>query len=65
MGWRLKTAEKELVASFKSFISDYGQLFVTKRLFIWGASVRGTLLGILLDKAGWNQFAYIDNDPRK
>lgn len=65
MGWRLKTAEKELVASFESFILEHGQLLATRKLFIWGASVRGTLFGILLEKSGRNQFAYIDNDPRK
>ncbi len=65
MEWHLKTSEKELIDSFTKFISENRICFAGKQLHIWGASVRGTLLGMLLEKDGWNTFSYIDNDKRK
>lgn len=65
MEWPLKTAEKDLVSSFENFIVENKDAFCSKRIFIWGASVRGTLFGILLEKYGIKDFFYLDNDERK
>lgn len=65
MEWHLKSAEKELINAFTSFLSEKQHLFNQKQLYVWGASVRGTLLGIMLEDSGWNNFSYLDNDDRK
>lgn len=65
MDWHLKTTEKELLNAFTSFLSQKYHLFSQKQLYIWGASVRGTLLGMLMEDRGWKDFSYLDNDKRK
>ena len=65
MEWPLKTAEKEIIFAFEKFIQKNKQFLYKKKIFIWGASVRGTLFGILLEKYGIEKFYYIDNDERK
>ena len=65
MEWHLKTAEKELINAFSSFLSKNHNLFEHRKLYIWGASVRGTLLGMLLEDNHWQNFLYLDNDSRK
>ena len=62
MDWHLKTTEKELLNAFTSFLSQKYHLFSQKQLYIWGASVRGTLLGMLMEDRGWKDFSYLDND---
>ena len=64
--WPLKSAHKETVASFEQQLRDTQQaLWGRKKLFVWGAGVRGTLLGLLLEKNNHNSFSYIDGDSRK
>ena len=64
--WPLKNAHKETVASFEQQLRDTQQaLWGRKKLFVWGAGVRGTLLGLLLEKNNHNSFSYIDGDSRK
>lgn len=65
MGWPLKTAERELVEAFAGYIENNSDILMKKDILIWGASVRGTILGILLQKYGYSQFQYVDNDERK
>lgn len=65
MGWPLKTAEKELIKTFIDYITNNYSTLIKENILIWGASVRGTLLGILLEKYGCIQFRYVDNDERK
>ena len=65
MGWLLNTAEKATVDAFNRFIEEVVKKNEGRYIYIWGASVRGTLLGILLEKNGYSDFLYVDNDERK
>lgn len=65
MGWPLKTTERELVDAFTDYIKNNSNILPKYNILIWGASVRGTVLGMLLEKHGYAQFGYIDNDERK
>lgn len=65
MSWPLKTAERELINAFIDYIENNSCKLKKVNVLIWGASVRGTLLGILLEKYGYAQFQYSDNDERK
>lgn len=65
MDWPLKTAEKELLDTFLEFIKEKKSFLKKKELFIFGASVRGTLLALLLEQEGISNFSFIDNDKRK
>lgn len=64
MEWPLRTAERELVDACTYYIENNNVLGEHK-ILIWGASVRGTVLGILLEKYGYSEFQYVDNDKRK
>ncbi len=61
----MNTAEKALIDAFNQFIESVVKKNDQKMLYIWGASVRGTLLGILLEQKGCSKFLYVDNDERK
>lgn len=65
MGWLLNTAEKATVDAFNQFIEDVVKKNEGREIYIWGASVRGTLLGMLLEKKGYSDFLFVDNDERK
>lgn len=65
MSWTLKITDKETFDDFNQLIEDNSFILRNKRIFIWGASVCGTLMGILLERRGLNDFIYIDNDERK
>lgn len=65
MGWLLNTAEKVLIDAFNLFIEEIVKRNTARTIYIWGASVRGTLLGILLEQNGYLDFLYVDNDERK
>lgn len=60
--WVEKSAEEELLQAFRRAIDYFPQ---DKRIAIWGASVRGTILGCMLEKNGIFDFDYIDNDISK
>ena len=65
MEWPLKTAQKEILKAFDQFVIENKSFLENKKLLVWGASVRGTLLGMILEKKGLIDFLYIDNDERK
>ena len=65
MEWPLKNAQKEILKAFDQFVIENKSFLENKKLLVWGASVRGTLLGMILEKKGLIDFLYIDNDERK
>lgn len=65
MSWLLNTAEKATIDAFDQFIESVVKANEGRNIYIWGASVRGTLLGILLEQNGFSDFLYVDNDERK
>ena len=52
MEWPLKTAQKEILKAFDQFVIENKSFLENKKLLVWGASVRGTLLGMILEKKG-------------
>ena len=65
MVWPLKTGQIEILKAFDQFVIENKSFLENKKLLVWGASVRGTLLGMILEKKGLIDFLYIDNDERK
>lgn len=65
MSWPINTAQKELIDSFERYIDENEELLREHDILIWGAGVRGIVLGIVLEKRGYKKFRYIDNDERK
>lgn len=65
MGWMITTAEKAIIEAFINFIENVIKKNGEKRIYIWGASVRGTLLGILLEQNNYLDFVYVDSDESK
>lgn len=63
--WPIKSANKETINSLEEQIDANKQLWQGKKLYIWGAGVRGTLTGLLLEQHGFENFLYIDGDSRK
>lgn len=65
MGWTLKTIDKRVGKVFEEFVAQQLDNLQSHDIYIWGASVRGALLGICLEKKGITNFCYIDNDKDK
>lgn len=65
MDYTINIAEEGLIKGYEEFIRNKISLLHSKEIFIWGASVRGTVLGIMLDANGINDFSYVDNDYTK
>lgn len=63
--WPLKSVHQETVRCFERQLSELKSNLGCKAIYIWGAGVRGTLLGMLLERRGYSRFSYIDGDARK
>lgn len=63
--WPILCAEKSLIESIENLIDNHKDILEQKKIYIWGAGVRGTVLGLLMEQNGLMDYEYIDGDPEK
>lgn len=63
--WTVSTSSKEVYDYFTSMVQRMGNELRQKEIVVFGAGIRGTLLAIILERLGYSEFCFTDNNNQK
>lgn len=63
--WPVTTTSKDVYDYFEQFVLNNGTILKNKKIVVFGAGIRGTLLAIILERAGYQEFYFTDNNKEK
>lgn len=63
--WPVTTTSKDVYEYFEQSVWNRKDILKNKKIVVFGAGIRGTLLSIILEKAGYEEFYFTDNNSEK
>lgn len=63
--WPVTATSKDVYEYFESKVLELELILQQKKIIVFGAGIRGTLLSLILEKNGYNEFYFTDNNRAK
>lgn len=63
--WPVSISSKEVYVYFLTKVKELKKVLNNRTIMIFGAGIRGTLLAIILEKEGFRNFFFVDNNKDK